>query len=172
MYHRRLRTYKKIGFEVCSEVLDKQTVNNSIFDSENYRTIFRKDVTTASKDIIISSPSLGFKQTEWIITKSIELILKGISITVFTLSPNTYHEDGREHHTQLINNLSSAGIQVKTQENCHERYAIIDQSIVWYGSINLLSNTKDDDNIMRIISPSIAEELMELSDKNTQASPE
>ena len=24
MYHRRLRTYKKIGFEVCSEVMDKQ----------------------------------------------------------------------------------------------------------------------------------------------------
>ncbi|MBO7112374.1 MAG: hypothetical protein J6V75_00285 [Bacteroidaceae bacterium] len=71
-----------------------------------------------------------------------------------------------------FNNLSSAGIQVKAQEICHERYAIIDQSIVWYGSINLLSNTKDDDNIMRIISPSIAEELMELSIRTAQASTE
>ena len=172
MYHRRLRTYKKIGFEVCSQILDKQTVNNSIFDSENYRAIFSKDIITASKNIIISSPSLGFKQTEWIITHSVELQLKGVTISVFTLCPNTYHEDGREHHTKLINNLSSAGIQVKAQEICHERYAIIDQSIVWYGSINLLSNTKDDDNIMRIISPSIAEELMELSIKNCQARPE
>ena len=172
MYHRRLRTYKKIGFEICSEILDKQTVNNSIFDSENYRAIFSKDIITASKNIIISSPSLGFKQTEWIITHSVELQHKGVTISVFTLCPNTYHEDGREHHTKLINDLSSAGIQVKAQEICHERYAIIDQSIVWYGSINLLSNTKDDDNIMRIISPSIAEELMELSIKNCQARPE
>lgn len=165
MYHRRLRTYKKIGFEICSEVLDKQTVNNSIFDRENYRTVFRKDITTASKNIIISSPSLGHQQTEWITKKSAELQLKGISITVFTLSPKTYPEDGREHHSILISSLSSAGIQVKAQDNCLERYAIIDQSIVWYGSINLLSNTKDDDNIMRIISPSIAEELLELSTK-------
>ena len=36
MYHKRLRTYKRIGFEICSQVADRQIVNNSIFDWQNY----------------------------------------------------------------------------------------------------------------------------------------
>ncbi len=32
----------------------------------------------------------------------------------------------------------------------HEHFAIIDNEIVWYGSINLLSRAKIDDNLMRV----------------------
>ena len=47
----------------------------------------------------------------------------------------------------------------------HEHYAIIDREIVWYGSINLLSREKDDDNLMRVESSEIAQELMEMTFK-------
>ena len=45
----------------------------------------------------------------------------------------------------------------------HEHYAIIDQEIVWYGSMNLLSGEKEDDNLMRVISKEIAQEIMEIT---------
>lgn len=41
----------------------------------------------------------------------------------------------------------------------HEHYAIIDGEIVWYGSMNLLSGEKEDDNLMRVESKDIAQEL-------------
>jgi len=47
----------------------------------------------------------------------------------------------------------------------HEYYAIIDRKIVWYGSTNLLSKEKDDDNLMRVESSEIAQELMEITFK-------
>jgi hypothetical protein len=81
---------------------------------------------------------------------------------VFSMSPEAYPEDGREHHTDLLGQLASAGIRVKSQSNCHERYAVIDQSLVWYGSMNFLSRGREDDSLMRIISPEIAAELLEL----------
>ena len=77
------------------------------------------------------------------------------------MSPETYPEDGREHHGELLERLTSAGICVKTQNHCHERYAVIDLSLVWYGSMNLLSRGREDDSLMRIISPEIAAELLE-----------
>ena len=79
------------------------------------------------------------------------------------MSPEEYPEDGREHHTELLERLTSAEIRVKTQNRCHERYAVIDQSLVWYGSMNLLSRGREDDSLMRIVSPSIAAELLELA---------
>lgn len=38
----------------------------------------------------------------------------------------------------------------------HEHYTIIDNEIVWYGSMNFLSREKDDDNLMRVVSVEIA----------------
>ena len=162
MYHRRLRAYKKIGFEVCSEVVDKQEVSNSIFDGLGYWTVFEKDVLSVAKSIVISSPFLSSRKVEWLVEQSETLQKRGVTITVFSLRPDEYPEDGREHHTDLLRRLASAGVCVKTQSHCHERYAVIDQSLVWYGSMNLLSNSKEDDSLMRIVSPSIAAELLAL----------
>ena len=51
----------------------------------------------------------------------------------------------------------------------HEHYAIIDEEIVWYGSMNLLSGEKEDDNLMRVVSKEIAQEIMEITfGKNMQ----
>lgn len=165
MYHRRLRTYKKIGFEVCAEVMDKQEVTNSIFDSIGYWAVFEKDVLSAAKSIVISSPFLSSRKVYWLIEQSVILQKRGIIITVFSLSPEKYPEDGREHHIELLNRLAAAGIRVKTQSHCHERYAAIDRSLVWYGSMNLLSRGKEEDSLMRIVSPEIAAELLEQGGK-------
>jgi len=163
MYHRRLRTYKKIGFEVCAEVMDKQEVNNSIFDSLGYWEVFEKDVLSAEKSIVISSPFLGSRKVGWLVDQSEILQKRGVIITVLSLRPEEYPEDGREHHTNLLGRLTSVGIHVKTQSHCHERYAVIDQTLVWYGSMNLLSKGREDDSLMRIFSPEIAAELLELA---------
>jgi superfamily II DNA or RNA helicase len=163
MYHRRLRTYKKIGFEVCTEVLDKQIVTNSIFGSDNYKESFEKDILSAVKSIVISSPSLGSRRTNWLIEQSEILQARGVHIYVISLSLDHYPKDGREHHLELLQSLRGAGIQILTPPRCYERFAIIDQSIVWYGSMSLLSNAKEDDNLMRITSPNIAQELLELT---------
>jgi phosphatidylserine/phosphatidylglycerophosphate/cardiolipin synthase-like enzyme len=44
--------------------------------------------------------------------------------------------------------------------NC-QKFAVIDQKIVWYGSINLLSYGSAEESMMRIESNKIAYELME-----------
>lgn len=160
MYHKRLRTYKKIGFEVCSEVADNQVVTNSIFDSGNYLEVFEIDLMAASSRIVISSPSLSGRKISRLLVLTKD---RGVSIVVFTSDPEAYPEDGREHHKELIQRLQASGVRVVLQEHCYERYAVIDNSLVWYGSMNLLSNEKEDDNLMRLVSAAIAEELLEIS---------
>lgn len=48
------------------------------------------------------------------------------------------------------------------EENC-EHYAVIDNEIVWYGSVNLLSKEDAEDNLMRVCSKDIAAELLEMT---------
>jgi phosphatidylserine/phosphatidylglycerophosphate/cardiolipin synthase-like enzyme len=51
-------------------------------------------------------------------------------------------------------------ISVVFKTNIHQKFAIIDQKIVWYGSINLLSYGSALESIMRIESTNIAHELI------------
>ena len=52
---------------------------------------------------------------------------------------------------------------LKTVEESCERFAVIDQEVVWYGNINLLAKDRVDDSIMRVLSNEIAGELMEIT---------
>jgi hypothetical protein len=86
-----------------------------------------------------------------------------VSVVVLTLDPEDYPEDGRDQHKSHIEHLISAGVNVITLHKYRERFAIIDKSLVWYGSMTLLSNEKEDDSLMRISNPAIAEELLEFA---------
>ena len=52
---------------------------------------------------------------------------------------------------------------MKTVEDTCEHFAIIDEEIVWYGSMNLLAKSNADDSMMRLQSKKIALELMGLT---------
>ncbi len=44
MYHKRLRTYKKIWYDICSNIITDKQVANSIFDMETYTAVYEKDL--------------------------------------------------------------------------------------------------------------------------------
>lgn len=92
-----------------------------------------------------------------------DLLQRGVSIVVLTVTPEDYPEDGRDQHSIHIQRMESSGIKVIKQNKYRERFAVIDRSLVWYGSMNLLSNEKDDDSLMRINNPAVAEELLEFA---------
>lgn len=59
--------------------------------------------------------------------------------------------------------LKDNAINVCEKEHMHEHFAVIDKQIVWYGSMNLLSRAKADDNLIRVESKDAALELMEIT---------
>ena len=63
----------------------------------------------------------------------------------------------------LLERLRRAGFEIKLCEESCEHYAVIDNEIVWYGSVNLLSKEDIEDNLMRVCSREIAAELLEMT---------
>jgi hypothetical protein len=51
---------------------------------------------------------------------------------------------------KALNLLTRSGINIVYKSNIHQKFAIMDQKIVWYGSINLLSYGSAQESIMRI----------------------
>lgn len=60
----------------------------------------------------------------------------------------------------IFDTLKNTGINISFKSNIHQKFAIVDQRIVWYGSVNLLSFGSAKESIMRLESPNVANELM------------
>lgn len=129
---------------------------------ERYEKVYERDLLEANKEIIISSP--GLNQTK--VNAFVRLIKQqqedGVRVTVVTLNPEGYPEERVEDTKVLIQILENCGIKVRLQDLLHEHFAIVDDEIVWYGSMNLLSRAKADDNLMRVKSKEAAQELLEM----------
>ena len=163
MYMKRLKAYKQIGYEIIGDLqADKQMVN-AIYDGDNYSENYHKDLVDANKNIVISSPVISGLKVYELINMLKEKQMSGVQVTIVTWTPDSYGFGDASYWMQLHEDMRKAGFYIKTVEEHYDRFAVIDQNIVWYGNINLLAKDKDDDSIMRVRSKEIAGELMELT---------
>lgn len=162
MYHKRLKGYKQLGYTVKPQESENEndTQKGTLFSASDYYETFIKDCLSAQKHIYISSPYLikSAVQNNMFLLRS--LIQKGIKIFVTTRMENPEQKDKIEKQTALINLLEQSGITVTQTKNLSQRIAIIDDRILWYGSINLLGFVEEDDCIMRLENPKIVGEIL------------
>ena len=169
MYAKRLRAYKQIGYEISGDTVKQgKRVANAIFDIDNYREVYSQDLSGATGSIIISSPALsGMKVGE--VIKSLKGRQEaGVKITVVTWYPDSYGYGRSDYWMELHEEMRRAGIVVQLVDKFCEHYTIVDDEIVWYGSMNFLSKEDAEDNLMRVESKEIANELKELTFGNEE----
>lgn len=159
MYTKRLKTYHSIGYEIYTEEKKEKETINAIFNIDNYEDIYLNDILQAQVSIVIASPVLVKHKVRKLIDILKERQALGVKISVVTWHPDSYPYGNSITHFELINLIRKEGIYVHLIESYCERYAVIDNKLVWYGSMNLLGKEDIDDNIMRINSKEIAEEL-------------
>ena len=163
MYMKRLKAYKQIGYEFGDGLQTvKQTVN-AIYDGNNYSENYHKDLFDSNKNIIISSPVISGSKVYELINMLKEKQMSGVQVTIVTWTPDSYGFGDAAYWMQLHEDMRRAGFYIRTVEEYCDRFAVIDQEVVWYGNINLLAKDKVDDSIMRVRSKGIAGELMEIT---------
>ena len=167
MYHKRLRAYCQIGFEICTNLQAVQEeATGTIFDAQTYAPVYERDLQTAQREILICSPALSRKKVTYFLELLRERQKAGVQIKILTLAPDaqdTYQA------AEKIGFLRQSGIEVFPSQTCREHFAILDRCLVWYGSMNLLSNEKPDDMI-RLPDEQIAQELLEIAVQADSAS--
>lgn len=163
MYAKRLRTYKRIGFELTADMLVSKQEVNSIYDSGNYTDVFERDVIEARKCIIVSSPELTQDKIERFMYLLKPRQEAGVDVTVITVEPENISYGSPEFSLGMIESMRLGGIHVILKEEVVEHFAIIDDELVWHGGMNLLGKEDAWDNLMRIKSSQVAAELLEIA---------
>ena len=164
MYASRLKAYKKIGYELYSETEDESDRQmNAIYDMETYAEVFWRDIEKARNSVVISSPRLNADKVTCLIRDMEKCQVNGTKCTIVTWHPDSYGFGKSEARMALLERLRKAGVEVYYVEDSCEHFAVIDQNVVWYGSMDLLAKPDVEDNLMRVCSRKIAAELLELT---------
>ena len=163
MYSARMKAYKKIGYELCVNMDGEKQKANAIYDIENYAETYWKDLEEANSAVVVSSPRLNNQKVDRIINMLGKRRELGVEVTIVTWHPDAYKYGKDDVRMELMERLRKAGFEIRLVEESCEHYAVIDNEIVWYGSVNLLSKEDAEDNLMRVCSKDIAAELLEMT---------
>ena len=159
MYHKRLRTYRRMGYSLMSISNAQAPQAKCIYSAEEYEIHLEHDILNAATSVIFSVPRITSTRLQWLLSLIRSVQNRGVSVSIITIDPNSYTAERRHHATQRINLLKQKGIHTNTLPQLHERFVILDNSIVWYGDINPLVPAKKEEFIMRLVTPQLAQEL-------------
>jgi superfamily II DNA or RNA helicase len=163
MFMKRLRAYRKIGFELLTGKLSEKQAANAIFTSTDYYYVFERDLIEAENEIVISSPDISHDKVERFISIMKPRQEKGVKVTIITENPDNRVVGNPAYLMELIYQLRNIGISIGYTDNVNEHYAVIDRTLVWHGGMNLLGKADVWDNLIRVKDIQAAAELLEIS---------
>lgn len=158
MYHKRLSGYAQIGYKTLAAHNQPDKIN-LIYNAESFISVLKSDFTEVRKEILIVSPFLRQRWITTILGWLKEPLQKGVSITVITRPPESYKDP---KPIQECIKLLSSNVSVISKPNVYQKFTLIDNHLVWYGSINLLSYNGSEESIMRLESKELVAELGEI----------
>ena len=158
MYRKRLKGYASIGYKTIikgsptlfDNVNDIEfSINEGqIFNGKTYFRPYKTDLGTAKHSIVLSSPKLYKVERNDLVEHLMNLSSQGIEVLVLTQTANEQAEY-----------LQRKGLSVKIIPTLSLCTTIIDKSVVWYGAINALGYTSEEENVIKVTDNNLADEL-------------
>lgn len=163
MYNRRLTGYSSIGYRAKSEQMDD--ITEVIFNHSTFLPVFLQDLLCSRREVLIVSPFITKKRTTSMLSALQDSIANGVSVVIVTRPISSYQAERSGELEEMLEKLIQAGIEIVFRDHFHQKFAIFDQKIVWYGSINLLSYGSYEESMMRLYNRNVAFELMKIVDE-------
>jgi len=161
MYHKRLKGYAELGYQVKFGAADKSI--STICDGHAAMASFDQDLTNAVRSVVIVSPYLQKSRIVKLLPVLQKALASGVDIVIHTKETDSYVSEKQDSVREASSMMEQAGITVHTHKELGQRYVIVDESIVWYDSVDLLAFGRKDTDVLRFENQDIAGELLVIS---------
>ena len=160
MYQKRVKSYSAIGYK--TKLLSNiNATSDLIYNGKSFYHGFCNDLQNAQSEILIVSPFMRKGRITGLMKILAPIIEGGVKITVVTRPPEDFKDRDRDTVIECAEKLQENGVIVKYKSDFHQKFTVVDQSVVWYGSVNFLSFGTHEESIMRFENADIAGQLMD-----------
>ena len=155
MYQKRLKSYAAIGYQVKTDT-DMSAAPDVIYDGKSFYPVFLRDLKTADREILIVSPFMRKNRLKQLLPVFTEAVQRGVSVSVVTRPPEDFTGENAVLTKENLQTLESAGVKVILKSSFYQKFTVLDNKTVWYGSVNFLSFGTNEESIMRFDSFDLA----------------
>ena len=160
MYQKRVKSYSSIGYKT-KLLSNTNAAPDLIYDGKSFYHGFCNDLQNAQSEILIVSPFMRKSRITGLMKILDPIIESGVKVTVVTRPPEDFKDRDRDTVVECAEKLRESGMIVSYKSDFHQKFTVIDQSVVWYGSVNFLSFGTHEESIMRFENTDIAGQLMD-----------
>lgn len=122
--------------------------NVQVFDEKTFYARFVTDLEDAKALVLIQSSYLSESRIDKLEHSIQSCVRRGVCVCTFVQEPRP---DSNQYRAVSLGRerLRAMGVHVSSRELIHEKLAIIDDSILWDGSLNILSQVKSSERMTR-----------------------
>jgi phosphatidylserine/phosphatidylglycerophosphate/cardiolipin synthase-like enzyme len=135
-------------------------LSSDLYNQDTFYTTFARDLSLARDQVIIESPFITSKRVAKLVPAIRRLTGRGVQVVINTKPIDEHNEELADQASFALCELQELGVLVLFTVGHHRKLAIIDESIVWEGSLNILSQNDSCEIMRRIDSPDSAKHLL------------
>lgn len=138
---------------------------SKLYNENGFYPAFVKDLNRCKNELIIESPFITSRRLSNLMPVLKTLLAKKVRIVINTRDPiETDDEYQRNEAYRAVSRLQHIGIRVLYTKGLHRKIAIIDRSVMYEGSLNILSQNDSAEIMRRIVSVRLAEQMTSFVD--------
>lgn len=142
-------------------LLWNKKTQHSLFDENTFYNAFITDLLHCKKETIIESPFITYSRVKMLAPVFKKLLKRNVRVYLITKDPDDLDEDAAYYAQRQLEFLYHMGVQVIIcKDNHHRKLAIIDRTILYEGSLNILSQSDSREIMRRIESKRTAHEMI------------
>ncbi|MFI6498913.1 AAA domain-containing protein [Nonomuraea typhae] len=132
----------------------------AFFPADEVQRAVAWDIAQARRSIEIYCAFLDPTPVRAWLRHLVPRVQAGVQVTVHTRDQS---QDPRRD--DLVGELRAAGCQVTVRERMHEKVLILDETVLWHGSLNLLANIGPTELMMRITDPTCCQRVRHIVER-------
>jgi phosphatidylserine/phosphatidylglycerophosphate/cardiolipin synthase-like enzyme len=138
-----------------------ELLGSKLYYQDTFYSAFLKDLANCRSEVIIECPFITNRRLKTLLPTLEKLKARKVRIAINTRDPRT-HDEGywQNDATEAIFKLQHMGVQVLYTGNHHRKVAILDRSILYEGSLNILSQNDSSEVMRRIESVPLAWQMV------------
>lgn len=134
-------------------------MTSSIYSAEEFWPAFTRDIKAAYAHIIIQSPFLAARRIKAIANDIRAATAGGVTVCAIVQEPPHFNAAldavqpeityNLQEFRLVVEMLRSLGAHVNLRKNIHAKLALIDDRVLWEGSLNILSHASTKEHMRR-----------------------
>jgi len=142
--------------------LSPDLIQSKLYNETDFYKQFLSDLKLCRREVIIESPFISTNRMYSLFKPFENLVNRKVKVYIITRHPDEHDLAMKQQAEEAIRRFETIGVQVLvTLDYHHRKLAILDRTILWEGSLNILSQTCSREIMRRINSTNLSREMFD-----------